>query len=34
LPSFRLTSPSLHPPTHALISMDAIVTSFHTPYSY
>jgi hypothetical protein len=34
LPSFHLASPSLHPPTLALISMDAIVTSFHIPYSY
>jgi hypothetical protein len=34
LPNFCLASPSLHPPTPTLISMDAIVTSFHTPYSY
>jgi hypothetical protein len=32
LPSFYL-APFLHPPTLVLISMDAIVTSFHTPYS-
>ncbi len=34
LPSFRLTSPSLHPLGPTLISMDATSTSFHTPYSY
>jgi hypothetical protein len=34
LSSFRLASPSLHPLVLALISLDAIVTSFHTPYSY
>jgi len=33
LPIFRLVSPSLHPPTFALISMDVTVTSFHSPYS-
>jgi hypothetical protein len=34
LPSFRLTSLSLHPLALTLISMDATTTSFHTPYSY
>jgi hypothetical protein len=34
LPSFCLVSPSLHPPTLALVSMDAIMTSFHIPYPY
>ncbi len=34
LPSFHLASPSLHRPTPAFISMDAIVTSCHTPYCY
>jgi hypothetical protein len=34
LPSFHLTFPSLHPPMPTLVSMDAIVTSFHTPHSY
>jgi hypothetical protein len=33
LRSFCLTSPSLHPPTPTLISMDATMTSFHIPYS-
>jgi hypothetical protein len=33
LPSFSFTSPFLHPPLHALISMDENVTSFHIPYS-
>jgi len=34
LPSFHLASPSLHPPMLALDSMNVVVTSFHTPYSY
>jgi hypothetical protein len=33
LPSFHLASSSLHLLVLALISMDATVTSFHTPYS-
>jgi hypothetical protein len=33
LPSFCLVSPFLHPLVLALVSMDAIVTSLHTPYS-
>jgi hypothetical protein len=33
LPSFHLAAPSLHPPTLALVLMDATVTSFHIPYS-
>ncbi len=33
LRSFCLTSPSLHPPTPTLISMDATMNSFHIPYS-
>jgi hypothetical protein len=28
--SFHLVFPFLHPPTPALVSMDSIVTSFHT----
>jgi hypothetical protein len=31
---FCLAYPSLHPPTLAFVSMDAPLTSFHTPYSY
>jgi hypothetical protein len=34
LPSFYLASPSLPPPMPTFISMDAIMTSFHTPYSF
>jgi hypothetical protein len=33
LPNFGLAFPSLHPPTPTLVSMVAVVTSFHTPYS-
>ncbi len=32
--NFHLASPSLHPPMLELVSMDAIMTSFHTPHSY
>jgi len=31
---FRSASPFLHPRTLAFVSMDATMTSFHTPYSY